>query len=53
MRFTGELAAMRAAGIDKFTELGAGKVLTGFVKKTLSDVTAVSLVDAADAEAYA
>ena len=51
VRFTSELAAMQAAGISTFIELGAGKVLTGFVKKTLSDVTAVSLVDKADAEA--
>ncbi|GHU47143.1 malonyl CoA-acyl carrier protein transacylase [Clostridia bacterium] len=53
VKFTAELAAMSAAGVDRFIELGAGKVLTGFVKKTLSDVTAVSLVDAADAEAFA
>lgn len=53
VRFTSELAAMQAAGVDTFIELGAGKVLTGFVKKTLSDVTAVSLVDATDAEALA
>ena len=42
VRFTDELAAMQAAGFDKFIECGPGKVLTGLVKKTLDGVTAVN-----------
>ena len=45
VRFTDELAAMQAEGINTFIELGPGKVLTGLVKKTLDDVTAVNVED--------
>lgn len=40
VRFTDELAAMAAAGCDRFVECGPGKVLTGLVKKTLPEVKA-------------
>lgn len=40
VRFTDELAAMQAAGIDTFVEFGPKNVLTGLVKKTLKGVTA-------------
>ena len=40
VRFTDELAAMQAAGIDTFVEFGPKSVLTGLVKKTLKGVTA-------------
>ena len=43
VRFTDELEAMQAAGIDKFIELGPKSVLTGLVKKTLKDVTALNI----------
>ena len=34
---------MYQAGADKFVEFGAGKTLTGLVKKTLKGVTAFSI----------
>lgn len=43
VRFTSELAAMQAAGADRFVEFGPGRTLTGLVKKTLKDVTAVNV----------
>lgn len=43
VRFTSELAAMQEAGADKFVEFGPGRTLTGLVKKTLKDVTALNV----------
>lgn len=43
VRFTSELVAMQNDGADKFVEFGAGKTLTGLVKKTLKDVTAFNI----------
>ncbi len=43
VRFTSELMAMQNDGADKFVEFGAGKTLTGPVKKTLKDVTAFNI----------
>ena len=45
VRFTSELEAMKNAGITDYIELGPGKVLTGLVKKTLSDITAKNIED--------
>ena len=42
VRFTSELAAMQAAGAERFVEFGPGKTLTGLVKKTLSGVKAAN-----------
>lgn len=43
VRFTSELMAMSEAGADKFYEFGPGKTLTGLVKKTLKNVTAINI----------
>ena len=50
VRFTSELAAMQAAGADRFVEFGPGRTLTGLVKKTLSDVTAFNIENAESLE---
>lgn len=43
VKFTSELMAMQNDGADRFVEFGAGKTLTGLVKKTLKDVTAFNI----------
>lgn len=43
VKFTSELMAMYNDGADRFVEFGAGKTLTGLVKKTLKDVTAFNI----------
>lgn len=48
VRFTDELNCIKAAGFDKYIELGPGKTLTGLVKKTLDDITAFN-IDSMDA----
>ncbi len=50
VRFTDELAAMAAGGIDAFLELGPGKTLSGFVKKTLKGASAYNIEDLASLE---
>ena len=40
------LRAMTAAGIDTFVEVGPGKTLSGFVKKTLEGVVILNVEDA-------
>ncbi len=43
VRFTDELAAMSADGIEAYVELGPGKVLTGLVKKTDRSANAIHI----------
>ncbi|MBQ7026955.1 MAG: ACP S-malonyltransferase [Ruminococcus sp.] len=50
VRFTSELAAMQNAGADRFVEFGPGKTLTGLVKKTLKDVSALNIENLAGLE---
>lgn len=51
VRFTSELEAMQADGYTHFVELGPGRVVSGFVKKTLSGVVACNLEDEKSLEA--
>lgn len=46
VRFVSELQLMQQNGYQNFIELGPNKVLTGLVKKTLKDVTAVNIENA-------
>lgn len=50
VRFEDTLRDMAAAGIDTFVEVGPGKSLSGFVKKTLEGVTILNVEDAASLE---
>jgi [acyl-carrier-protein] S-malonyltransferase len=43
VKFVDELNAIKGDGFDTFVELGPNKVLTGLVKKTFKDVTALNV----------
>lgn len=45
VRWEATLRNMQRDGIDTFVELGPGKTLSGFVKKTLADVTIMNVTD--------
>lgn len=53
VQFVSELNAMKRDGVERFVELGPGKVLTGLVKKTLDDVTVMNIEDEASFKATA
>ncbi|MBY0339227.1 MAG: ACP S-malonyltransferase [Acetobacteraceae bacterium] len=46
------VAAMVAAGCTRFAEVGAGKVLTGLMKRNAPDATAMAVGTPADIEAF-
>ena len=46
------VAAMVAMGCDRFAEIGAGRVLTGLMKRNAPDATATAIGTPADVEAF-
>jgi [acyl-carrier-protein] S-malonyltransferase len=53
VRWRESVTAMFDAGVTRFVEIGAGKVLTGMVKRIAPDAEALSLNEPADLEAFA
>jgi [acyl-carrier-protein] S-malonyltransferase len=53
VRWRESVAYMAAQGVDRFVELGAGKVLTGLVKRIHPDAVGISLQTPADLEEFA
>ena len=52
VRWRETLEAMAAQGVERFIELGTGKVLSGLVKRTLKDVEIISIETSEDIEAH-
>lgn len=53
VRWRESVAAMASAGVSRFVEVGAGKVLTGMIKRIAPDAEALALNEPADIEAFA
>ena len=51
VRWEDTLRRMAQDGIDTFVEVGAGATLTGFVRRTLPEATALTVNDFASYEA--
>ena len=52
MRWRECVAYMASEGVMKFVECGAGKVLTGLLKRIAPEASGVAVGDPADFEAY-
>ncbi|HXW19794.1 MAG TPA: ACP S-malonyltransferase, partial [Roseiarcus sp.] len=52
VRWRESVAYMSAHGVTRFIELGAGKVLTGLIKRIAEGVTAISVGSSADVAAF-
>ncbi|MFZ4601042.1 MAG: ACP S-malonyltransferase [Caulobacterales bacterium] len=53
VRWRESVIAMHAAGIERFVEIGAGKVLTGMIKRIAPEAEALALNEPADLEVFA
>jgi [acyl-carrier-protein] S-malonyltransferase len=53
VRWRESVLAMAEIGVTRFVEIGAGKVLTGMVKRIAPDAEALALNEPADLEAFA
>jgi [acyl-carrier-protein] S-malonyltransferase len=52
VRWRESVLAMKEAGVTRFVELGAGKVLAGLAKRIDRDLVGVSIGSPADVEAF-
>jgi [acyl-carrier-protein] S-malonyltransferase len=52
VRWRESVSAMTAMGVDRFVELGAGRVLTGLAKRNAPDAAALAIGSPAEVEAF-